>query len=372
MLPRRIGEVRGQGGPGPTVVVVGGMHGNEPAGVRAAERFLSELERARGVLRGTVLALTGNRRGLEHGVRFVRRDLNRDWNDATVAQLRDAPPGTLRDEDVEQRELLDELLPLCASHPEGLVFIDLHSTSSESPPFVCFGDTLRNRDLALSLGLPAIMGLEEVIRGAMLGYFADLRHVAIAIEAGQHEDPRTPELHLAALRVAAVTLGLLRPAEVTELVGTRRKLSEARQGVPRVLEIRHRHVVVEGDGFVMEPGFHSFQSVRRGRLLGRDRRGDIRAGEDALLLMPRYQQQGEDGFFLAGSVAPLWLGVSRVLRAARADRVVRYLPGLRVENGGVVVADDAPPRHVTQLMHLLGYRRRAGGGPKPTFSRRPD
>ena len=48
----------------------------------------------------------------------------------------------------------------------------------------------------------------------------------------------------------------------------------------------------------MEPGFANIQPVARGQLLARDRRGEIRAPEDCLVVMPLYQGLGDDGFFL--------------------------------------------------------------------------
>ena len=48
----------------------------------------------------------------------------------------------------------------------------------------------------------------------------------------------------------------------------------------------------------MEPGFANIQSIAAGTLLARDRGGEIRAHEDCLVVMPLYQGQGDDGFFL--------------------------------------------------------------------------
>ena len=63
-------------------------------------------------------------------------------------------------------------------------------------------------------------------------------------------------------------------------------------------EIIHRHAIEEGDNFVMEPNFKNFQFVPKNTLLATDKNGEVRNKEDAHLLMPLYQKQGEDGFFL--------------------------------------------------------------------------
>ena len=80
MTDRVIGTVEAPAG-GATLVGVGGIHGNEPAGVRALETVLAELGRPDGGLsRGRFIALAGNRPALDAGVRYIDRDLNRIWS----------------------------------------------------------------------------------------------------------------------------------------------------------------------------------------------------------------------------------------------------------------------------------------------------
>ncbi len=60
-----------------------------------------------------------------------------------------------------------------------------------------------------------------------------------------------------------------------------------------------------------------------------DSSGPVRVPESGLLLMPLYQEQGEDGFFIARPVHRAWLAVSTVMRTLRVDRLLPYLPGVR-------------------------------------------
>src|SRR5262245_17295394 len=97
--PRVVGRIRGARA-GPTLVFVGGMHGNEPAGVRAAARVLAGLETAAVPLSGEVVALAGNLGALAAGRRYLGRDLNRMWSPAALS----SPPGQAP-EDEERAEL---------------------------------------------------------------------------------------------------------------------------------------------------------------------------------------------------------------------------------------------------------------------------
>ena len=50
--------------PGTTLLVVGGLHGNEPAGLVAGRRVVEHLKRTDAVLRGSLVVMTGNRQAL--------------------------------------------------------------------------------------------------------------------------------------------------------------------------------------------------------------------------------------------------------------------------------------------------------------------
>lgn len=126
----------------------------------------------------------------------------------------------------------------------------------------------------------------------------------------------------------------------------------------------------------MRPGFRSFEWVRKGQVLAEFNGREVRAAFDALLLMPRYQPQGEDGFFLAAPVRPIWLSISKWLRHMGVERLVPLLPGISphpTEKNRFVVAAGkngwVPPR-VVDVMHICGYRRRHSEGELLVFSRR--
>ena len=185
-------RVLGTHGPedsGRVMVVLGGLHGNEPTGVVAARRVLTQLREREVRLAGRFIAVVGNRAALERGVRFVDRDLNRRWIQDDISALLERDPSGDSVEDREQRELLELIDTTCASADEPVVFVDLHATSGPCAPFACMSDTLRNRRVALALPMPVVLGLEEVIDSALLGHVSDLGHCGIAVEGGRSDDP---------------------------------------------------------------------------------------------------------------------------------------------------------------------------------------
>jgi len=291
--PRVVAHLRAPA-PGPMLIVLGGIHGNEPAGLHAVEPLLERLA----VDAGDFVVLSGNRGALAEGVRYIERDLNRGWSDEAIAALGDSP------EDEEQRGLLGAIEDAVADARGPVTFLDLHTTSAAGHPFVVVGDDPAHRALAHAFGLPVFLGLVGKLSGALTPYLCTRGITALAIEGGQNDDEWSVVRHTAAIRIALVECGLLSPASLGPLNLSRRLLENAREDLPHEIEIVSRYAITPEDDFRMEPGFSNIHPVRAGTLLARDRHGDIRAPEDGLVVMPLYQGQGDDGFFMGRAVAP--------------------------------------------------------------------
>jgi predicted deacylase len=379
-LPRVLGVVPADGAArGTLLLVLGGVHGNEPAGVRAIRRVLAELERLGKKVNGRFVGLTGNTRALAQGRRFISTDLNRLWTDERLASLGGSGAPVRDPEALEQRALLGAFEQHMNADWERVVLLDLHSTSAGGPPFTIVSDTLQNRPIAFGLPVPVLLGLEERIQGTLLSWFADQGHVALCLEGGQNDLPSTVDHHVSALWLTLVSTGLLRPEDVPDLELHRARLTNSARSLPAVVELRYRYGLQEGVHFEMRPGFQNFQPVGRGEVLARVDTGngprDVASPMAGRLLMPRYQALGDDGFFLGREVRPLWLRLSGFLRRARLGWFMRFLPGVRrdPERPGELVVDRRIARWFTvEILHLFGYRWRSREGRSVRFVRRRD
>ena len=76
VVKRVMGQVRAEEA-GPSLVVVAGIHGNEPAGVEAGRRVLARLAQGDVGLRGELVILGGNVAALRTGARYLKRALSR-------------------------------------------------------------------------------------------------------------------------------------------------------------------------------------------------------------------------------------------------------------------------------------------------------
>lgn len=368
-MERVLGRL-GRHGPGaPTLIVVGGLHGNEPAGVEASKRVSRVLAPRADRLQGAVVFLVGNLQALALGRRFVDRDLNRAWTPEGVEALRrrssgdsGAPPIA---EDVEQRELM-EILDAVLAEAQGPVYLlDLHTTSGTGGPFSTVADALPNRQVALQLPVPLVLGLEELVEGTLHEYLATRHCITVAFETGQHDEPAAIDRAEAGIWIMLEATGVAAEGALDEVEPARERLERDTARLPRVLEMRYRHPVEPEDAFRMHAGYGNFQRVRRGEILAEDRNGPVLAPETARILMPLYQAQGQDGFFVVRSFSNFWLAVSRGLRRVGADRWAHWLPGIRVhpDRPEARIVDRRVARfYALQLLHLLGYRRHEEDG----------
>lgn len=373
-LERVVGRRRGEK-PGPTLVVVAGIHGNEPAGIRAARRVLSRLEAEAVGLRGELVVFSGNLAALRLGRRFQARDLNRAWTDVRVERLRAQAPEADDAEDREQRELLDVIDAAIARARGEVYLIDLHTTSAAGHPFVLFGDTLRQRELARAFPLPIILGLEECVDGVLSEYMTRRGCITLAVEGGQHQDAESVDSLEACITVALDATGIAHRQHLSTFARAQAHLERMRGGLPRVMEVLERHAIGPEDRFQMEPGFANLGKAREGQLLARDARGEIRADGDGVVMLPLYQGQGEDGFFWGREVSAARLAVSAVVRRMHLDRVLPLLPGVHRDpaHGDRLVVDTRVARYYPlDVFHVFGFRKRRHEGSVMTVARQPD
>ena len=317
LLPRHLGRLRGRRR-GPTLLVVAGVHGNEPAGVEGLQRFLRKLDGGGGIRAGEVVGLTGNRTALERGVRYVDTDLNRIWHaDAGLT-----PTETAMDSvEARERRELASALRAATRRARGAVYVlDLHTTSSDGGAFAPTSSNPTSRRFAESLQVPVVLGMAERLGGTLLDEVERQGWIGAVLEAGRHDDPASVERSEAAIWGTAQRLGMFGRwgAWRRQIRWARRELARAAQGLPHTVEVRHRQAVPHAGALRLQPGLRNFRPVRAGERLGEVQGEPLHAQEDGLLLMPLYQAVGTDGFFLVRSIAPAWTGpLTRVVRRDR-------------------------------------------------------
>ncbi len=283
---------------GPTVVVTVAIHGNERGSVVALERLISRINRMAVRPRGRLVVLVGNLEGLRRGVRFVDHDLNRLWYEGAPEQVGGRPLVEFQ----ERRVLEGILAELSATANGPLTLIDLHSFSGQGEPFLIAPDQHSPDELLVQVPFPVIRGLNRFLRGTLATWMEARGHRTLILEGGRESDPEVPITIEAFLWQALARLGLVGASLVPKSAHRHWHELQARvRRLPSALLTLYRQRIEADEGFRMEPGFRTFDQVDEGALLARNRHGEIRAPFTGYLLMPLYQGQGEDGFFMAES-----------------------------------------------------------------------
>ena len=292
---------------GPTIVAIGGVHGNERAGIEAIHRVLDALSTDIALESGRFFGLLGNLAalGLRGEVdasrpRYIDRDLNRLFRDHPAADMDDS-------EFRERDELRLHLERIAAASSGQCVVLDLHTLSSRSTPFIALEDSLPARRFGMAFPLPKVLGIEEVISGLLMDEATSrLGCVSLTVEGGQHEDPGSIDVLEAVLWTALDRLGMLSPG-ARELVRSSRRILR-NTGRPRcgcVYDVRFRARVTH-DTFCAVPEAEAFSPVRSAKsVIGHEDGMPVLAGETGLLFMVNRQTKprpGDDAFFIVRRV----------------------------------------------------------------------
>ena len=303
MTKRIIGKHTGQK-KGPLLFCIGGIHGNERAGILAIQEVLSLLEME--ILQnpgfqynGTFIGLCGNLPALDQQKRFIDRDLNRMLTNEENIRISNIPHADRANEDQQTFELIHTIEEeIKKSETEFVLIIDLHTTTADGGIFTISSNDPLSRDLAMALHAPVILGIAEDLKGTTIAYFnkPHKNQYCVVFEAGQHDDPECVHRSVAAIISAMKKIGSVDASDVN--IRHEKMLVQQSAALPKLTKLIYHYKINEGENFHMLPGYENFQPVMKGEQLAINNHGPIYAPSDGLILMPKYQSQGEDGFFL--------------------------------------------------------------------------
>lgn len=262
--------------PGPTVVVLGGIHGNEQAGIAVVERLVSG-DFAVPLERGKLIAVLGNTAAIAANKRDLGDNLNRKFRKATEEDLagQEAKPSY-------EFARAQELLPVL---DEADAALDLHGfRPHDGIPFIITEP--RGFQAARAIGAPYISsGWSTIEAGGTDGYMEEQGKLGVCYELSQLED-----LKQGIPRGEAGVLSFLEHMQVIEMV---------RERAPEPPEPTFVHAtksVLARPGFNWGPGhpYRSFQALQPGELIaqnGTEPEDIIRAGDNQVIIFPSSDTQ---------------------------------------------------------------------------------
>ncbi len=295
---------------GPLLIAIGGMHGNEPAGINALENIFQMLKNEPSknpdfYFFGQFLGLRGNLQAIAQNKRFIEKDLNRHMTLENVERVKQTPEAQLIAEDLELKQLLAMIdAEIEQYQPDRLIILDLHTTTAHGGIFSIVTDDPESVRMGVELHAPAIKGMLKGLNGTTLHYFrkenTQVETIPVTFESGQHNDPLSVDRAVSAIVNCLRTIGCVPPKDVENRHDD--ILQTYSKHLPKISELIHVHSIKPGDAFEMHLGYKNFQPIEKGELLAHDKHGEIHAPYGGHILMPLYQPQGDDGFFIVREV----------------------------------------------------------------------
>lgn len=278
------------------IICTAGMHGNEPAGIQALEQVLEHLQENNTKLNAYIICFKGNLAALEQKQRYIHQDLNRIWNEESLSLAKQNSQSN--QEYCELVELYQEIEETNYQHYSKRIYLDLHTTSAKNGVFLITPNLKQTESILQNLKAPIILGLEQKLEGTSMKFWQEKGFLSFVFEGGQHTTQKAICNIEWLIWNVFLALGSIESETIPEEVAAYEHLNRISEKLPAILTLKYLHKIQKGDNFKMKVGFQNFDKVHKGDLLAKDIHGEIQAPEDAYLLMPLYQSEGNDGFFL--------------------------------------------------------------------------
>ncbi len=356
----------------PTLVFLAGIHGNETSGLYALKKVFNKIKKENIPIEGNVIALSGNLAALKNGERFSEIDLNRIWNHERIEKIKSNNISTSPDEK-EMMEIYLQVKSILENYEKPFYFIDLHTTSSKTTPFITISDSINNRRFSSQFPVPIVLGIEEYLDGPFLSYINEFGHIALGFEAGQHIDKQSIDNSEAFIWMCLGNTGCIKRNNINDYNSHTAILQKNSKLKRQFFEIDFRYEVSSKENFSMYDGFINFDKISKNQPLAKSDKKVVKSPFKGRIFMPLYQNKGDDGFFVIAKISVFWLVFSTFLRKMHFHNFLRLLPGIKQspENKFTLIVNHKTAKFLaTDIFHLFGYRKKIVKGDKLMFIKR--
>jgi predicted deacylase len=269
---------------GPSVLILGAIHGNEKCGSKAAQNLIAQIES--GTLELVCGAVTFipicNPKAYDANQRYIDVNLNR------VIKQHDAPS-------LYEEHLANQITPIIAAHDFTL---DLHSIHSKGSSFAFLDFPHQDAQ-----GVCAVLGVETIITGwpdmyedtddaTTLSFAHEAGKASVTVECGQHDAPKAVEVAqetiLNTLKYYGIIAGQAKPTQHCSFVQAKHRIVKENEGIL-------------GDGTINN--IQHMRAVKKGEKVAEYSNGNIvKAPEDGVILIPFTEAQIGDEWFYVGTL----------------------------------------------------------------------
>lgn len=296
-MDRILGKIEGEM-PGPLIICLAGVHGNEQVGIHAFRNVYSAIRDHKIKFRGKLLGIVGNIKAIHENKRYIDVDLNRVWSGDYITDLLTGERVPTYSEDFELLDIYRTIERESSGSYSLRVIADLHSTSSDQGNFVVVPEEVSNHAVIKALKLPVVVDIDKYLKGTLLSFYNNEGYISFAFEGGMIGTESVYQLHTSGLWEILDKAGCITHHDHEAEDHYANHLHGISRTLPEKVKVLHREPIQPGDGFRMLPGFHNFMPVKKGQVLAVNHSGKIHAPVNGLIFMPLYQSEGSDGFFV--------------------------------------------------------------------------
>lgn len=272
LLPEFVWQWQGVN-PGPHVMVLGGVHGNEVTGVMLVEELRQALDTGMiAPLAGKITLALGNPRAIQANTRGSEShsDLNRVFTEKHLSDTGDASYETRR---------ARELAPILSSVD---YLIDLHATNKPSEAFVVIAhDTARHRELSRFFACNKVLHVPDtIISGSTIEFVDRNCATGLCYESGWVGDLDVGGTMRRSVEAILRQAGLLAP-----------EAAPATQNIQQLFILTYAITLTEdGFTFAKNRGLYSFEPFAPGDLLGFHGSTQLTAPYKGVMMFPKVSE----------------------------------------------------------------------------------
>lgn len=258
--------------PGPTSVILAGVHGDERGGTEAFEALLPSLT----IEKGKVIFLYGNPLAIASNVRFVEANLNRMFRGDSTYTSEERNSYEYK----RAQELKGHL-----NNADAL--LDIHSSFvPKSRPFIIAEPNSAHITQKLPFNL-VVSGFDAVEPGGTDYYMNSIGKPGICVECGYLGDPST--------RDSAKEI-------IVAFLSAQGHISDKPKNNPKQARCLVDFIyMTKSDSFVLAKSFEDFETVAAGQIIGTDGGVPVIAERDGVILFARNREKSHDEGFLFGT-----------------------------------------------------------------------
>jgi len=257
---------------GPTVTLMGGVHGNESCGVEILNKLKNKLK----IKRGKVFIIFGNPKAIKKNIRQTQENLNRIF--------REEKDLTQKEKKSYEYKRSREIIPFLIKSD---ILLDLHSSyTQKSIPFIiCEKNSL---DLAKILPSSVVcFGFDDIHPGSTDYFMNKKKKKGICIECGATGSKKANKIARVSVNAVLSYLKMVDTKSKSQIKNNQQSL--------RVSSIYK----TKTNNFTLRKKFNDFEKVKEGELIGVDGKEKIYSdSSQAIVFAGNCNKIGSEAFVL--------------------------------------------------------------------------